>query len=101
MLDRPTFAYRGLSRTGGAKAASSRSQAQRRFEQGAAVAPAMRGFDQILGMWHQAKHIAALVDDAGNVIDRTVRICALGIAEHDLAFAFEPGERLGLGEIVA
>ena len=46
--------------------------------------------------------------DAGDVVERAVRVCrrgdiALGIriAEGDEAFAFEAGERLGIGDVVA
>ncbi len=41
------------------------------------------------------------VDDTGNVVDRSVRIGAFGIAEHNLAFAFETLQRFGIGEIIA
>src|SRR3954454_13490845 len=80
---------------------SSSGNSQRAFEQGAAVGPAVGGLDQVLGMRHQPKHIPSLVDDAGDVVDRPVRVGAFGIPEHDLAFALETGKRLGVGEVVA
>ena len=59
-------------------------------------------------MGHQAEHGARLVEDAGDVAARAVGIgfgvtwpCGVAIAEGDAAFAFEPVERLVVGEIVA
>ena len=47
------------------------------------------------------EHIALGVDDAGDVVDRAVGVGAFGVAEDDLAFAFDARQRFGVGEIVA
>ena len=59
-------------------------------------------------MRHQAEHIALRRIDAGDVVERAVRIglgrdltLGVAIAEGDEALAFEPGERLGIADIVA
>ncbi len=72
-----------------------------RLQKRPAVIAAMGGFDQVFRMRHHAQHIAARIDDTGNVVDRSVRVGAFGIAEHDLAFAFETLQRFGVGEIIA
>jgi hypothetical protein len=41
------------------------------------------------------------VCDAGNVVDRAVRIGAVGVAEHHLAVVLDGFERFSVGEIVA
>ncbi len=62
----------------------------------------MGRLDQVFRMRHHAEHIAVFVDDAGNVVDWSRSgLVPFGIAEDDPAFAFEAGERLGIGEIVA
>jgi hypothetical protein len=61
----------------------------------------MRRLDQVFRMRHHAEHVARRVHDAGDVVDRAVRVGAFGVAEHDLAVALEPGQRLGIGKIVA
>src|SRR5688500_11370354 len=81
--------------------AISRGLPQNAFKQRPAVAAAMRGLDQIFRMRHETEHIAAIIDDAGNVVERAVGIGALGVAEHDLAFALDARERLGVGKEIA
>src|SRR6185312_1815031 len=55
-----------------------------------------RSLDVILGMWHQAEHIAAFAQNAGNRIGRAIDVPARiertvrgHITERDAAFAFE------------
>jgi len=62
---------------------------QRRGEDAAPVIAAMGRFDQVFRMGHHAEHISLLVDHAGDVVDRAVRIGSLGVAEDDLAIAFD------------
>src|SRR5579884_3931144 len=39
--------------------------------------------DRVLGMWHQAEHVAGLVAYPGDVVLRAVRVLARGVAEDD------------------
>ena len=59
----------------------------------------MRGFDCAFRVGHHAEHIAGGVNDAGDVARGAVD--AFGIAEGDAAFAFQPVERLGVGDVRA
>src|SRR3546814_6489029 len=72
---------------------------QQPFEQAAAVGAAVGGLDPAFGMRHHAEDIAGRIEDAGDVARRAVDVG--GIAEGDAAFAFEPVERIGIGEIIA
>ena len=49
--------------------ASLRSNAQCACEERPTVIAAMRGFDQVFRMRHHAEHIAACIDDTGDVVD--------------------------------
>ena len=60
--------------------------AQQAGKQGATIGAAMGGLDEIFRVRHQAKHVLACIEDAGNVAQRAIGIGALGIAEGDLAF---------------
>src|SRR3546814_5317233 len=72
---------------------------QQPFEQAAAVGAAVGGLDPAFGMRHHAEDIAGRIEDAGDVARRAVDVG--GIADGDAAFAFEPVERIGFGEIIA
>ncbi len=52
-------------------------------------------------MRHHAEHPAIVAQDAGDVGNGTVRVGAGGVAEGDAVLAFEAGQRLAVGEIVA
>ena len=47
----------------------------------------------MLRMRHQAEDVPGRVDDSGDVRDRTVRVLARGVAQHDLAAGLELVER--------
>ena len=59
----------------------------------------MLRLDHPFGVRHHAQHIALGVEYAGDVARRSVDV--LIVAERDLAFALDPVERRGIGEIVA
>ena len=61
-------------------------------KQSAPVAAAMRILDQVFGMRHDAEHIATIVDDAGDVVDRAVRVGGLRISGR------RPAHRLRCGQ---
>src|SRR5580698_7968949 len=71
------------------------------LEQPAAVGAAKGLIHHPFGMGHQPQHIAFLAQNAGDVAGRTVGILALGITESDPVLAFQPVERLVIGEIAA
>ncbi len=72
------------------------AQAASAVEQRPAVDPADQRVDQVLRVRHQAEHVEPAVEDAGDVVLRSVRIGGLvdaaggvAIAEGDLARAFD------------
>ena len=80
------------------RSAASGSASEHALEERTPVRTAMGSFDEILGMWHQAQHIARPVHDACDVVDGTVGVRALRVAENHLALALDARERLGVGE---
>src|SRR5918994_6243836 len=56
--------------------------------------------DGVLGVGHQADHVAALVGDAGDVVERAVGI-DLEVAGDDLPLPLDPGQRVGVGDEAA
>ena len=54
-----------------------------------AIIAAMCTFNQIFRMRHHAENVAACIDDTSDIVDGTVRICAVCIAEHNLTFTFD------------
>src|ERR1700733_4115470 len=93
------------------EAAKSRRQLEvihKAGEQAAAVGPAHDAFDVIFRMRHHAKHIAALIDDAGDGVHGAVVVpvwvdhaVRRRIAENHPALAFQPGDGLAVGNIIA
>src|ERR1700722_2240706 len=71
------------------------------LEQPAAIGAAQCFVHHPLGMGHQPQHIALFAQDSGDVAGRAVRVLALGIAEGDAVLAFQPVQRLLIGEIAA
>src|SRR5437868_6218854 len=69
-------------RSGEADGAVARGLDERGEDQ-RAVRGAEERVDRVLGMRHEAHDVAALVADAGDVVDRAV--ARLGVAQHDLA----------------
>jgi len=69
------------------------------MEQWQAVLTAQRGVNHALRVGHHAENIARIIEDAGNVVDRTVGVFA--IAEGDTPFAFEPAQCFIIGKVVA
>src|SRR5690606_34967654 len=59
--------------------ASLRRDAKRAREERPTVIAAMGCFDQVFRMRHHAEHIAACIDDTGNVVDRSVGIGAISV----------------------
>ena len=72
-----------------------------RLEQLQAVGRAGQRVDGVLGMRHQADDVAALVADAGDVVERAVGVVARCVAEDDPALGLELGEHLRRGEVAA
>ena len=77
-------------------------------EQTAPVGAAHGGFDVVLGMRHHAEHIAALVEDAGDRIGRTVDVPArinLALRRHVAIehppLGLESRHRLGVSNVVS
>src|SRR5215831_1129986 len=77
-------------------------------KQPAPVGDAERGFDVIFRVRHHAEHVAALVDNAGDGVDRAVVVPvrvdhAVGraIAEQHPPFAFQPRDGFAVGDVVA
>ena len=65
-------------------------------------------FDEVFRMRHHAEHVEPVGIDAGNVVQRAIRIgCAanfairIAIAEGDAIVAFEAFQRLVIGDIIA
>src|SRR5688500_17099824 len=56
--------------------------------------------DGVLGVRHQADHVAALVGDAGDVVERPVGV-DLEVAGDDLPLPLDPGERVGVRDEAA
>jgi len=56
------------------------------------VAP-FSGSIMFSGMRHHAEDIAALIENAGDVVQRAVRVGAFGVAQAHAAFAFEAPQR--------
>jgi hypothetical protein len=54
----------------------------------------------VLGVRHQADHVAALVGDAGDVAQRAVGVAA-EVAGDDPALALEPVQRGLVGDVAA
>src|SRR3954465_816717 len=71
------------------------------LEKPAAIGAAQHVIHHPLGMGHQAQHIAFFAEDAGDVAGRTIGIFALGITEGDAVLAFQPVQRVFIGEIAA
>src|SRR5476649_2245041 len=78
------------------------------FEQRFAVGAAEHRFGGILRMRHQAHHGLGLVEDAGDVADRSVGITGTvdravrrAVTEGDLAAVFQLLQRVVVGEVVA
>src|SRR6185437_11627446 len=78
------------------------------FEKTYAVGVAEQRVGGVLGMRHQAEHAFALIENAGDVASRAVKVGVLAeiaaivaIAERDAAVAFEPVERSVVREIIA
>jgi len=73
------------------------------------------GLDRVLGVRHQAEHVAVFVADAGYVVEGAVRArvarravgpdpfaaVGLAVAQHDLAIPLHAGERAGVDPVVA
>ena len=59
----------------------------------------MRGFDLAFGVGHHAEHVPGGIEHARDLPRRAVDVA--GVAERDAAFAFEPVERFGVGEVIA
>src|SRR5690606_34495469 len=74
---------------------------ERGGEKPPAVIAALGGFDQVFGMRHHAEYIAALVDDAGDIVHGAVRVRSRRIAEDDLVLVFHGGQRVGVGKVIA
>ena len=53
----------------------------------------------MLGVRHQAHHVATLVHHSGDVACRAIRVLTRRIAEHDPAPSLEGVELLGRGEV--
>src|SRR5205085_10134634 len=66
----------------------SRECFEQAFEESQAVGAAEEGIADAFGVRHKSEHVALLVQDAGDVSRRSIRIVTLGIAEHDAAIAF-------------
>src|SRR6185312_15636236 len=78
------------------------------FEQCLAIGAAEHRLGGVLGMRHQPHHRLGLVEDAGDVADRTVGIAAAihgavgrAVAERDLAAILQALQRVVVGEVVA
>src|ERR1700680_1241478 len=52
-------------------------------------------------MWHQAEHVALLVENSRNIARRSVGVFARRVTEEDAAFAFQTVESALIGEIIA
>ena len=66
------------------------------------------GFDVVFRMRHHAEHVAALVDDAGDGVDRAVvfqlridHAVGRAIAEQHPPLAFQPRDGLAVGDVIA
>ena len=75
---------------------------------GAAVGAALQRLDQVLRVRHHAEDVAALVEDAGDGVERAVGVGGVGgaavgvdVAEGDAVLALEPGERRVVAAVVA
>ena len=78
------------------------------FENPFAVVAAEEWFAGAFGMRHQAGHVALFIADAGDVLQRAVRVRAVGqvstgvaVLPKDLVVGLELGERFFIGEIAA
>ena len=57
--------------------------------------------DRVLGVGHQAEHVAGLVGNAGDVANRAVRVLARRVAEGDPSFGLESVENVIGREVAA
>src|SRR5262245_61616579 len=80
---------------------------EERLEQREPVGTAHRALGGALRMGHEAEDVTVIVDDAGDVVERPVRVRRAGvpavgvrIAEDDLAALAERGQRGGIGVIL-
>src|ERR1035438_6049157 len=88
--------------------ASSFRVLKNRIENQVSVFAAEQEFAGAFRVRHQAKDVAVFVADAGDIIERTVRVGGIGdravlraVAEEDAVFALELFDHGRLGEIVA
>src|SRR3954453_5028520 len=68
-----------------------------RLEEFEAVVRARERVDGVLGMGHEPEDVARLVDHAGDVVERAVRVLSRGVAEHDLLLGHHLLEHLRRG----
>ena len=54
----------------------------------------------MLGVGHETHHVALCVHDAGDVVERSVRVVVV-VAEHDLAVGLQLREELRVGGVAA
>src|SRR5665213_2771980 len=52
-------------------------------------------------MRHQAEHVALFAEDAGDVVERAVGVCAVGVTEGDAVLALESAQGLVVAAVVA
>src|SRR6266542_5846118 len=84
------------------------SRLDHRPEEKEAVGAAHLDLGAALGVGHHPEHVAALVDDAGDVVDGPVGVgggnheaALVGVAEDDLAALLQARQRGRVGEVVA
>ena len=85
---------RPSSRCGAAANVRPRRGPCERLEQPPAVGGPGERVHRVLGVRHQAHHVAGLVADAGHVVHRPVRVVAGRVAQHDLLVRQRAGRRV-------
>ena len=73
---------------------------QQPLEQRASVGAALERFDQVFRVGHHAEDVAALVEDAGDVVEPS-RWGSLGVAEGDAVLALEARQGVVVAAVVA